>query len=110
LIHLGLNKETKEEMEQIEPFLLRFISLLSLNNSKKLKIYYNRKSPAQYFSVWLIFGIVFGIHNKKIELQYKPKSIELMNKKIKLPLKYQSSWQDASLKTLKRNLKRRFKP
>lgn len=83
-------------MDLTEPYLLQFISSLLSKNLKKLKISYKKRRVPQYFIQWQIFGIVYSTLNKKIETQFKPKSIRHMKKKIKLHQKYQSFWQEVS--------------
>jgi hypothetical protein len=79
----------KEEMDRIEQFQLPFIFSLLLNNSKKPKIFYSKKNLLRSYLLWQIFGIACGIHNNKIEQQFRTKLTKYMNKKIKLHQKYQ---------------------
>jgi len=90
------SKETREETDLIEPYLLQFISSLLSKNLKKPKIFYKKRRVPQYFFQWQIFGIVYSTLNKKIETQFKSKLIRHMKKKIKLHQKYQSFWQEVS--------------
>lgn len=90
------SKETREETDLTEPFLLQFISSLLSKNLKKPKIFYKKRKALQYFFQWQIFGIVYSTLNKKIETQFKSKLIRHTKKKIKLHQKYQSFWQEVS--------------
>lgn len=92
----GRSKETKEETDQIGPYQSQFISSLLSSNSKRRRTFWRKKSPLPFFLPWLIFGTVCGTLRKKIELQYKQKSIERMIKRTKWVRKYRYFWQKVS--------------